>query len=109
MIKPAMKLCVNPTRLRLWALIALFVILETASHGADQDGWNSQYGIGSWIWNQETHDRQECRLWKSFTIPERPAVERACLRITADNFYTVTLDGREIGRDLIGAVSLSMM
>ncbi len=56
------------------------------------------YGVGSWIWAAETHDQQTCRFWKSFRLPAATAVERAQLRVTADNSYRLFLDGRELGR-----------
>jgi len=55
--------------------------------------------MGSWIWGAKTMDRQTCRFWKSFEIPEGAKVARARLRITGDNEYTLFLDGRELGRD----------
>lgn len=55
--------------------------------------------MGSWIWETNTFDRQTVRFWKSFDIPAGKKVSRARLRITADNEYTLYLDGREIGRD----------
>ena len=58
----------------------------------------SELGIGDWIWTTNVTDRQACRLWRSFDIPQNTPVVRAELRMTADNSYTVYLDGREIGR-----------
>jgi two-component sensor histidine kinase len=55
--------------------------------------------MGSWIWGAETLDRQTCRFWKSFEIPEGSKVTRARLRITGDNEYVLYLDGCELGRD----------
>lgn len=55
--------------------------------------------MGSWIWGAKTMDRQTCRFWKSFEIPDGAVVARARLRITGDNEYTLYLDGRELGRD----------
>ncbi len=55
--------------------------------------------MGSWIWGAVTRDRQTCRFWKSFVIPEGAPIVRARLRITADNEYTLYLDGQELGRD----------
>lgn len=55
--------------------------------------------MGSWIWGAVTRDRQTCRFWKSFEIPEGVGITRARLRITADNEYNLYLDGRELGRD----------
>jgi signal transduction histidine kinase len=59
---------------------------------------NPKYGVGSWIWAAETHDQQLCRLWREFEIPEGAKVVNAALRITADNSYSLFLDGRELGR-----------
>jgi signal transduction histidine kinase len=55
--------------------------------------------MGSWIWGAKTMDRQTCRFWKSFDIPDGASVVRARLRITGDNEYILYLDGRELGRD----------
>lgn len=55
-------------------------------------------GVGSWIWAAEMRDQQTCRFWKSFQIPARLSVERAQLRVTADNSYRLYLDGSELGR-----------
>jgi hypothetical protein len=57
-----------------------------------------RYGVGSWIWAPETRDKQICRFWKSFEIPQSATVERGLLHITADNSYRVFLDGREVGQ-----------
>ena len=54
-------------------------------------------GVGSWIWDRTTYNRQECRLWKSLAIPVAATVETARLRVTADNEYRLFLDGREVG------------
>jgi signal transduction histidine kinase len=58
----------------------------------------SELGLGDWIWATNLADRQACRLWKSFEIPHNATVARALLQLTADNSYTVYLDGRQIGR-----------
>ena len=58
----------------------------------------SELGIGDWIWTTNATDRQACRLWREFDIPQNTQVVHAELRMTADNSYTVYLDGREIGR-----------
>jgi signal transduction histidine kinase len=54
-------------------------------------------GIGRWIWTTNFADKQTCRLWRAFTIPPTNTVRKANLRITADNQYSLYLDGREIG------------
>lgn len=58
----------------------------------------SELAVGDWIWTTTVADRQACHLWRAFNIPSDTAVVRAELRMTADNSYTVYLDGREIGR-----------
>lgn len=55
-------------------------------------------GVGSWVWDEITADKQTCRFWKSFSIPPHSTVAKALLRITVDNGYRLFLDGREIGR-----------
>jgi signal transduction histidine kinase len=57
----------------------------------------SELGIGDWIWTTNATDRQACHLWRSFDIPAYTQVVRADLRMTADNSYTVFLDGLQIG------------
>ena len=59
---------------------------------------NPTNGLGFWIWATNTYPRQTCRFWKSFEIPSSAVVVRALLRTTADNGYTLFLDGREVGR-----------
>jgi hypothetical protein len=56
------------------------------------------WGVGAWIWDKKTFDKQTCRLWRSFVIPPGVKVSRAKLEITADNGYRVLLDGRDVGR-----------
>jgi signal transduction histidine kinase len=58
----------------------------------------SELGLGDWIWTTNVTDRQSCHLWHAFDIPQNSPVVHAALRMTADNGYTVFLDGREIGR-----------
>jgi hypothetical protein len=53
--------------------------------------------MGSWIWGAETLDRQTCRFWKSFEIPEGSKVTRARLRITGDNEYVLYWAGMPSG------------
>jgi len=54
--------------------------------------------LGSWIWAHNTLDRQTCQLWRSFEIPASNTVTKARLLMTADNEFTLFLDGRELGR-----------
>jgi signal transduction histidine kinase len=53
--------------------------------------------LGSWIWDEKVFDNQTCRFWRAFEIPKRASVTRAQLVMTADNEFTVYLDGRELG------------
>lgn len=55
------------------------------------------FGVGSWIWADETRDIQECHFWHTVTIPADAPVRSALLRVTADNFFTVYVDGQEVG------------
>ena len=58
---------------------------------------DSTWGVGSWIWASETHDKQTVHLWRAFEIPQGATVAKAELRITVDNAYKLFLDGRELG------------
>jgi signal transduction histidine kinase len=55
-------------------------------------------GLGDWIWAKRVADRQACHLWRAFDIPSTAQVAQAKMLLTADNNYTVYLDGRECGR-----------
>jgi len=55
------------------------------------------WGVGSWVWAAETHDKQTVHLWRSFVVPDGATVAKAFLRITVDNAYKLFLDGRELG------------
>jgi hypothetical protein len=67
---------------------------------SSQSVLNPTNGLGSWIWTTNVYPRQTCRLWKAFDVPGSAPVVRALLRITADNGYTLFLDGREVGRGI---------
>jgi two-component sensor histidine kinase len=54
--------------------------------------------MGRWIWTDTTADKQTCRLWRSFEIPNGAVVSRATLYITVDNGFRLLLDGEEIGQ-----------
>jgi hypothetical protein len=54
-------------------------------------------GLGSWIWENVTSNKQTVRLWQHFEVPKTNPVVRAELRIAADNAFTVWLDGQEVG------------
>lgn len=55
-------------------------------------------GVGRWIWTTNYADKQTCRLWRAFNLPNTNGVRKANLRLTADNSYRLYLDGREIGQ-----------
>jgi signal transduction histidine kinase len=59
---------------------------------------NPTDGLGSWIWEKETHDDQVCLLWRTFEIPKQAKATGARLVMTVDNEFTLYLDGRELGR-----------
>jgi signal transduction histidine kinase len=61
---------------------------------------NPEYEVGSWIWSVKVADKQTCRFWRAFEIPEGAMVIEARLRITVDNAYRVFLDGREVGKGM---------
>ena len=52
----------------------------------------AELGIGNWIWTTTVGDKQTCRLWRSFDVPQGTLVSRAILRITADNGYRAFLE-----------------
>jgi len=54
-------------------------------------------GLGCWMWDKVTSNKQTVRLWNRFEVPQKTRVVRAELRIAADNAYKVWLDGRELG------------
>jgi signal transduction histidine kinase len=54
--------------------------------------------LGSWIWTDKTFDQQTCQLWKAFMIPDSSPIVKARLVVTADNEFTLFLDGRELGQ-----------
>jgi Histidine kinase len=54
-------------------------------------------GLGCWIWDKQTLDKQTIHLWKSFNIPESSPAIHAELRVSADNAFRVWMDGQEIG------------
>jgi signal transduction histidine kinase len=53
--------------------------------------------VGSWIWAAKTIDGQACQFWRAFDIPPDQKVSSARLLVTADNEFTLYLDGRQLG------------
>src|ERR1035437_9834614 len=39
-------------------------------------------GLGSWIWDEETHDLQECHFWRTFEIPAGTTARQRRWRLT---------------------------
>lgn len=58
---------------------------------------NPTYGVGSWIWAEQNHPNQTCRLWRAFEIPKATKIISAQLQVTADDSYRIFLDGKELG------------
>ena len=54
--------------------------------------------MGRWIWTDTPADKQTCRLWRAFDIPNGAVISRATLYITVDNGFRLLLDGEEIGQ-----------
>jgi signal transduction histidine kinase len=75
--------------------VALGAPVEEASGGDPFP--DPEWGVGPWIWGPETHDKQTCRFWRSFHIPQGAKVARASIRISVDNGYRLMLNGRQIG------------
>jgi len=69
---------------------------EDEDFASEINNWTN--GLGSWIWSSNYFDRQTCQFWKNFEIPQSSSVRHAILRVTADNEYTLYLDGQELGR-----------
>ena len=65
--------------------------------GAEDAYLSPTNGLGSWIWASNTFNGQICHLWKTFEIPEKSVVAKAGLVMTADNEFTLYLDGRKLG------------
>lgn len=54
-------------------------------------------GLGFWIWDKVTLDKQTVRLRKILEVPKDDPVVGGELRIAADNAFTVWLDGQKLG------------
>ena len=89
----------------LWLVVAGLVFLPGAR--ADLPGATNQVNgemreatkhLGQWIWDNQTYDKQTCRFWRAFQIPEGVVVLQATLLLAVDNGFSLFLDGREIGR-----------
>jgi two-component sensor histidine kinase len=78
--------------------LLLFCLFTADGASGDAVRLDAKTGVGSWIWANQTRDRQECRFVRAFQIPKDSDVSLAQLRITADNTYQLFLDGTPIGR-----------
>jgi signal transduction histidine kinase len=56
-----------------------------------------EWGVGAWIWDSQTRDKQTVRFWRAFDIPRGATVTRAKIHICVDNGYRLMLDDRELG------------
>lgn len=83
----------------LWLAVIVtgFFPVLTFAESSPENALHPEFGVGAWIWTDETHDGQECRLWRTVSIPEGIATRRALLRITSDNLFTLHVDGQEVG------------
>lgn len=54
-------------------------------------------GLGYWMWDKVTLNKQTVRFWHRFDVPKTNLVTGAELRIAADNAFRVWLDGQELG------------
>jgi signal transduction histidine kinase len=101
---------------KIFLRAALFLLCLTMSlasaHAAENPGANvNNYpniyvtkvqpevtnGLGCWMWDKVTFNKQTVRLWHGFVVPKTNTVVRAELRIAADNAFKVWLDGQELG------------
>ena len=85
-------------RLPLGTHVVVVEAVNVSSNASSAVVLDPEWGVGAWIWDIKTFDKQTCRLWRSFEIPPGAKVAQARLDITADNSFRVMLDGREVGR-----------
>lgn len=90
-----------------WLAVGFFLVMAwLPSRGADTPErdpsrvLHPEFDVGSWIWSANLADKQTCRFWRAFEIPEGPMLIDARLRVTVDNAYRVFLDGRELGKGM---------
>jgi signal transduction histidine kinase len=80
----------GPVRLQ-FAAVDLIAPSDTRSRNTSL-GW-----LGSWIWDKQTFNGQTCQFWRSFEIPRGARVVNAAVAATADDEFTLYLDGQELG------------
>src|SRR4029077_1189218 len=90
----------------LWLIVLSPALSCAAIQGAESTNWfytppgatlHPTFGVGSWIWADQTMNQQPCRFWRAFEIPPG-TIKAARLRVTADNSFSFFLDGREIAK-----------
>lgn len=86
-------------RIFLWLAVIATGLSPVFAFAAStpESSLHPKFGVGSWIWDHQTRDSQECRFWRTVTIPADVHVRSALLRLTADNFFTLHVDGQEVG------------
>ncbi|NLC58588.1 MAG: family 78 glycoside hydrolase catalytic domain [Armatimonadetes bacterium] len=55
--------------------------------------------LGSWIWHPDGSDRREAYFRATLTVPAGSRIESARAHLSADNEYTLFINGRRIGQD----------
>jgi signal transduction histidine kinase len=96
------KSCVCLASLFFISVTLLFAVDNPAAEQRAQPVMDDPYlsptnDLGSWIWEEKTLDNQTCQFWRTFEIPQTGKVTKARLVMTADNEFTLYLDGRELG------------
>ncbi len=64
---------------------------------ADTEVLTAPVRLGHWIWHPVLSERQTCHFLKSFDVPAGIRLRAAAARVTADNRYTLYLDGAQVG------------
>lgn len=89
----------------LWLCAVPMTVAKDSIEGAHRPNprvaepdYSPTNSLGSWIWAANTLDRQTCQFWRVFEVPEKNPATHARLVMTADNEFTLYLDGRELGR-----------
>ena len=91
-----------------WLMLSLMATVLVASAGEPAGNTNEKVDsvpvpnnpldlMGSWIWTTNAYDGQVCQFWRAFDIPAEQKVTSARVLLTADNEFTIYLDGRQLG------------
>jgi signal transduction histidine kinase len=84
--------------LMIASIFSPLIVRADLTSSANRRSLEASYGVGPWIWDEQTRDRQECHFVRQFEIPRGKKILKATLRTCADNFYSLYLDGRQIGQ-----------